>query len=24
MDGSAYTTENIWQAILDETGWNTI
>lgn len=24
MDGSAYTTENIWQAILDETGWSTI
>lgn len=24
MDGSAYTTDNIWQAILDETGWSTI
>ncbi len=24
MDGSAYTDENIWQAILDETGWSTI
>lgn len=24
MDGSAYTSENIWQAILDETGWSTI
>ena len=24
MDGSAYTDENVWQAILDETGWNTI
>jgi len=24
MDGSAYTDENVWQALLDETGWNTI
>lgn len=24
MDGSAYTIENVWQALLDETGWNTI
>jgi hypothetical protein len=24
MDGSAYTSENIWQAILDETAWSTI
>lgn len=24
MDGSAYTQENIWQALLDETGWSTI
>ena len=24
MDGSAYTEEKIWQAILDETGWSTI
>ena len=24
MDGSAYTSENVWQAILDETGWSTI
>jgi len=24
MDGSAYTSENIWQAVLDETGWRTI
>jgi predicted ATPase/CYTH domain-containing protein len=24
MDGSAYTSENIWQALLDETGWSTI
>lgn len=24
MDGSAYTSDNIWQAILDETGWSTI
>lgn len=24
MDGSAYTDENVWQAILDETGWGTI
>lgn len=24
MDGSAYTNENVWQAILDETGWSTI
>jgi len=24
MDGSAYTDENVWQAILDETGWSTI
>lgn len=24
MDGSAYTDGNIWQAILDETGWSTI
>ena len=24
MDGSAYTDENTWQALLDETGWNTI
>jgi hypothetical protein len=24
MDGSAYCDENVWQAILDETGWSTI
>ena len=24
MDGSAYTDDNVWQAILDETGWSTI
>ncbi len=24
MDGSAYTDENVWQAILDETGWSTM
>jgi hypothetical protein len=24
MDGAAYTNENVWQAILDETGWSTI
>jgi hypothetical protein len=24
MDGSAYTDKNVWQALLDETGWNTI
>jgi len=24
MDGSAYTDENVWQALLDETGWSTI
>ena len=24
MDGMAYTDENIWQALLDETGWSTI
>jgi hypothetical protein len=24
MDGSAYTEEHVWQAILDETGWSTI
>ena len=24
MDGSAFTDENVWQAILDETGWGTI
>ena len=24
MDGSAYTNEHVWQAILDETGWSTI
>jgi hypothetical protein len=24
MDGSAYTGENVWQALLDETAWNTI
>lgn len=24
MDGSAYTEEKVWQAILDETGWSTI
>ena len=24
MDGSAYTDNNIWQALLDETAWNTI
>jgi len=24
MDGSAYTDSNVWQAILDETGWSTI
>lgn len=24
LDGAAYTDENVWQAILDETGWSTI
>lgn len=24
MDGAAYTNEDVWQAILDETGWSTI
>ena len=24
MDGSAYTDTNVWQALLDETAWNTI
>ena len=24
MDGSAYTDENVWQALLGETAWNTI
>ena len=24
MDGSAYTEDKVWQAILDETGWSTI
>lgn len=24
MDGCAYTHEDVWQAILDETGWSTI
>ena len=24
MDGSAYTEEKVWQALLDETAWNTI
>jgi len=24
MDGMAYTDENVWQALLDETGWSTI
>ncbi len=24
MDGSAYTEETVWQAILDETGWSTM
>ncbi len=24
MDGSAYTDDNVWQALLDETGWSTI
>ncbi|TNV80345.1 hypothetical protein FGO68_gene2527 [Halteria grandinella] len=24
MDGSAYTDDNVWQAILDETGWSTM
>jgi hypothetical protein len=24
MDASAYIDENVWQAILDETGWSTI
>lgn len=24
MDGSAYTSDHIWQALLDETGWSTI
>jgi len=24
MDGAAYTDENVWQAILDESGWSTI
>lgn len=24
MHGSAHTTEKVWQAVLDETGWSTI
>ncbi len=24
MDGMAYTDDNVWQALLDETGWSTI
>lgn len=24
MDGNAYTDENVWQTLLDETGWSTI
>ena len=24
MDGQAYVNEDVWQAILDETGWSTI
>ena len=24
LDGAAFTDENVWQAILDETGWSTI
>ena len=24
MDGSAYCDENVWQALLDDTGWNKI
>lgn len=24
MDGSAYCEKKIWQALLDETGWNTV
>jgi hypothetical protein len=24
MDGQAFTESNVWQAILDETGWSTI
>ncbi len=24
MDGSAYTDDNVWQALLDETGWSTV
>ena len=24
MDGCAYTDDNVWQALLDETAWNTI
>lgn len=24
MDGMAYTDENVWQTLLDETGWSTI
>ena len=24
MDGKAYTEDNVWQTLLDETGWNTI
>jgi len=24
MDGQAYSDPNVWQAILDETGWSTV
>lgn len=24
LDGSAYTTQKLWHAILDETGWTTV
>ena len=24
MDGMAYTDDNVWKALLDETGWSTI
>lgn len=24
MDGSAYVTKEVWQAVLDETGWTTV
>lgn len=24
MDGAAWTDENVWQAVLDETGWSRI